>query len=319
MTPPLITIGITCYNAADTIARAIEGALNQDYPNFEIVIVDDCSKDHSFDVLDECQRRIPDKIRIFRNETNRGVAGTRNRILAEASGDFIAFFDDDDDCSPIRLSVQYDRITSYEEEIGTQNIICFGSGKKIYPNGYAVHFKAIGSEPIIPQGDDVVRYHLFMERPKDVFYGAGTPSCSMMARLSVFRSVGGFDPAFKRIEDSDLCIRLGMIGTHFIGCPEEIVVQYASDGMDKRPEAGYEAEVYLVNKYKDYLESHGRFSYAKDWILVRYFHFSGQRGKAVLQVIQMSLKYPVLTIKRFLRAAPQRLIHEWKMRRNDTR
>ena len=316
MTYPLITIGITCYNAADTIVRAIEGALHQDYPNFEIVVVDDFSTDQSFDILRECEARLPDKIRVFRSDRNIGVAGTRNRVILEARGDFLAFFDDDDDCSPARLSIQYDRIMAYESEHNTQNIVCFGSGKKIYPNGYEVHFKAVGSEQKPPVGNDMVRYHLLMDRPQSVFYGNGTPSCTMMARKSVLQSVGGFDENLRRIEDSDICIRLGMSHTHFIGCPEEIVLQYASEGGDKNPQAGYDAEVYLFDKYRGYLAEQGIYHYAKDWVFLRFYHFSGRRSSAIMQIIKMALKYPVLTLKRFMRAAPRRLIHEWRMKQD---
>jgi len=310
---PLITIGITCYNAADTILRAIEGALHQDYPNFEIVVVDDCSGDHSFDVLCDVAVKIPDKIRVFRNDGNLGVAGARNRVIAEARGDFLAFFDDDDDCSPARLSIQYNTIITYEDFSKTKNILCFGSGKKIYPNGYEVHFKAVGSEGEPPIGDDMVRYHLMMDRPQHVFYGSGTPSCSMMARKSVFESVHGFDVNMRRIEDSDICIRLGLSGTHFIGCPEEVIFQYASEGGDKNPRIGYEAEVYLIDKYKDYLKLHGVYHYAKDWTLVRYYHFSRQKRLAACQLLKMIVKYPFRTLKRFIMVAPRRLRHEWRM------
>lgn len=312
---PLITIGITCYNAESTILRAIEGALHQDYPHFEILVVDDCSKDSSFDILKECAARTTDKIRVFQNVENKGVAGTRNRILQEARGDYIAFFDDDDDCSTSRLSVQYNRIQSYEAEHKMIDILCFGSGKKIYPNGYEVHFKAAGSEGKPPIGNDMVRYHLMMDRPSDVFYGSGTPSCSMMGHKSVFEKVGGFDENFRRIEDSDLCIRLGLAGVHFIGCPEEIILQYASDGGDKNAQAGYDAEIRLIEKYKGILASHDLYDYAKDWANVRFYHFEGKKKAAFLQMLKMAFKYPALTIKRFLRAAPRRLAHEWRMKR----
>ena len=46
-TQPLITVGITCFNAEDTIARAVTSAFKQNWPNLEIVIVDDCSSDSS--------------------------------------------------------------------------------------------------------------------------------------------------------------------------------------------------------------------------------------------------------------------------------
>ena len=48
---PLITIGITCFNAENTIANAIKSALNQDWLNFEIIVVDDCSIDNSQNII----------------------------------------------------------------------------------------------------------------------------------------------------------------------------------------------------------------------------------------------------------------------------
>ncbi len=105
----IITIGITAYNAGDSIECAARSALAQDWKNTEIVIVDDCSADSTFAKISALAEKHP-AIRVFRNEENRGVAASRNKIIAEAGGDFIAFFDDDDESVPQRLSVQYEAI-----------------------------------------------------------------------------------------------------------------------------------------------------------------------------------------------------------------
>ena len=49
--PPLITIGITCFNAENTIENALESAFSQDWPNLEVIVVDDNSTDKSFEIL----------------------------------------------------------------------------------------------------------------------------------------------------------------------------------------------------------------------------------------------------------------------------
>ena len=89
--PFLVTIGITCFNARDTIGRAIASAQAQDWPAIEIVVVDDRSSDGSPDAvraLAECDHRI----RLIVHERNGGTAVARNTVLANANGEFIAFF-----------------------------------------------------------------------------------------------------------------------------------------------------------------------------------------------------------------------------------
>ena len=115
MSQPLITIGICAYNAQSTIKRAINSAIAQDWSSLEIVVVDDCSSDSTWEKL-ETIANINNKVRIFRNNKNAGVAVTRNHILAEAKGDFIAFFDDDDESSPDRILRQYERLIDYERD-----------------------------------------------------------------------------------------------------------------------------------------------------------------------------------------------------------
>ena len=102
---PLITVGLTCYNAVDTIDRAIASAIAQDWPSFEIVVVDDKSGDQSLSRIQAWAAR-DQRIRFEQHETNRGAAAARNSIVRLAKGEFIAWFDDDDESHPSRLRVQ---------------------------------------------------------------------------------------------------------------------------------------------------------------------------------------------------------------------
>lgn len=309
---PLITIGLTCYNAADTIEKAIQGALSQSYENKEIVIVDDCSSDNSRRIVKDLIKN-HNNIHFIEHKKNTGFAGALNTIIQNAKGEFIAIFDDDDTSLPERLQVQLDRLTSYEKESGTKLLACWTSGYKQYENGYQAPFKAIGSEPKVPVGNDLIQCQMYMGRNPEVFFGSGTPSCSLMVRKSTYDTVGLYDTTMRRTEDTDFALRLARAGGHFIGCPEQLVIQSASVGLDKRPEVGYRSELALIKKHQDLFSPPRRYNYAQDWIKLRYHHFGQERVKSIMQLTKLFIKYPKWTWEQFWRSAPNRIRHEKKM------
>ena len=102
MPEALITIIIPCFNAAAFVGAAVESALNQTWPNIEVIIVDDGSTDGSADVI---EKQFGHRVRFIRQE-NRGAAAARNRALSEARGDFIQYLDADDLLAPEKVAVQ---------------------------------------------------------------------------------------------------------------------------------------------------------------------------------------------------------------------
>ncbi len=116
MAGPLITIGITCYNARETIERAIRSAQRGDWDPIEILVVDDAGTDGSAAIV-EAMARDDARIRLIRHPVNRGVAAARNTIIGEAQGEFIAFLDDDDEMLPDRLRLQYSLLLRTEREV----------------------------------------------------------------------------------------------------------------------------------------------------------------------------------------------------------
>ncbi len=312
-TSPLITVGITCFNAENTIARAIESAIKQDWGNIEILIVDDCSTDGT---VSEVKAIIDghSSIRLIENSINTGVGGARKILVEEALGDFIVFFDDDDESLPDRVRTQYMRICCYEDESGKSLVACYASGRRVYPNGYEHIMPAIGSRPSIPRGTVMADYLLFYGKKAGVYYGAGIPTCALMARKSTFDAVGSFDPNFRRVEDVDFAIRLSLAGGEFIGCVERLFIQHATQGGDKTAIRNLKSEIQLAEKYKDYLQSVGRYEYAKRWPLIRYYHFSGQHGKMLKTLFQLFLRCPLKVSSHFLKTAPRRFLHESRMK-----
>ena len=99
-----ISILMGIYNCATTLREAIDSILAQTYTNWELIIVDDCSKDNTDQVM---QPYLQDqRIRYIKNEKNSGAALSRNRALREAKGRWIAFLDSDDIWEPEKLTKQ---------------------------------------------------------------------------------------------------------------------------------------------------------------------------------------------------------------------
>ncbi len=307
--PPRVTAGIACFDAAATIARALESACGQAWPDLEVLVVDDCSTDGSPQRV-ERQARGDERVRLVRRDSNGGPGATRQTILDEATGEFVAFFDDDDVSEPGRIATQYRRIVDRERETGHRQIACYASGRREYPNGHVVDLPAIGSRPRVPHGTAVADYLLFGRRQPGMYFGAGTPTCALMARTEVLQRAGGFDPAFRRVEDADLAVRLAMLGADFIGCPEHLFRQYATFAGDKSADRNLEAELALVDKHREYLEQQGRYDYARRWFEVRHRHLCRDWPGLARAIASAWIRHPILTTSQVLRAGPRRVMHE---------
>ena len=106
---PKISVIIPVYNAELYLKRCIDSVLNQSFKSFEIIAIDDGSKDNSFKILNEYQQFSPN-IRILSRE-NKGAAYTRNEGIELAKGEFIMFIDSDDYIKSDYLQVFYDEIS----------------------------------------------------------------------------------------------------------------------------------------------------------------------------------------------------------------
>ena len=100
---PLISIIITLFQYEEYISECIMSCIDQTYPNFEIIVVDDCSTDRSYEVAEKFKRHI----RLFQTTKNSGYSCCKNVGIREAKGEFIVHLDADDLLLPDSLEVRY--------------------------------------------------------------------------------------------------------------------------------------------------------------------------------------------------------------------
>jgi glycosyltransferase involved in cell wall biosynthesis len=111
---PVASIIMPCYNAARFVQDSVDGILRQSFQDFELIIVDDASKDNSPDVLRNLAGRDA-RIRLITHDKNRGASSSRNDGIRAARGDYIAFCDADDLWEPGKLKSQIELLSGNAE------------------------------------------------------------------------------------------------------------------------------------------------------------------------------------------------------------
>lgn len=101
----LVSIIMAAYNAEKTIEQAINSVLSQTYTNFELLVVNDCSKDRTVELVKSIAAT-DQRVRLISNVKNSGVSYTRKHGLEEANGSWIAILDSDDAWAPDKLEKQ---------------------------------------------------------------------------------------------------------------------------------------------------------------------------------------------------------------------
>lgn len=91
----MISVVMPAYNAEKTIREAIDSILTQSYRDLELIVVNDCSQDGTKGIIEE-YAEADERVRLINNEVNSGVSVSRNKAVAAAKGEYIAFLDSDD-------------------------------------------------------------------------------------------------------------------------------------------------------------------------------------------------------------------------------
>ncbi|MCB9978327.1 MAG: FkbM family methyltransferase [Rhodospirillales bacterium] len=277
---PRVTIGVTCHNAQGTIRRALSSAAAQEYPDFEILVVDDASEDESAQIIADFAAEDP-RIRFVRHENNKGYPAALNTILRNAAGEFVAFFDDDDESAPARLRQQIERLQAFEARSLQQMVFCYTNRAVVRPGKSDPDHvtRAIGRSPPEPHGTEVADFLLWEARTPGTTWGA-FGSCTLMARKADFEALKGFDEAFRRCAEWDLAIRAAFRGAYFIAVDAPLVTQYKTPTADKSGTTPLRYALLLRDKHRDYLESRGMVRAADAMARCRFYYARGDRWRS---------------------------------------
>ncbi|MDE7315125.1 MAG: glycosyltransferase [Mucispirillum sp.] len=102
MNEPLVSIVLPAYNCEKFIKATIKSLLNQTYTNFEIIAIDDCSKDNTYDIISNFK---DNRLKLFRNNINMGISKTTNKAFSLTNGKYVMQQDCDDISLPNRIEL----------------------------------------------------------------------------------------------------------------------------------------------------------------------------------------------------------------------
>jgi glycosyltransferase involved in cell wall biosynthesis len=126
----LVSLIVPVYNSEAYLERCIEALLKQDYPEIEIILVDDGSADNSGDICDRYAKSLPDKIRVV-HQKNSGASIARKNGINMAKGKYVMFADSDDFVSPHYVSTLYNALVECDTDISLCPMKRIGIGEKV--------------------------------------------------------------------------------------------------------------------------------------------------------------------------------------------
>ena len=182
---PVVSVIMPVYNDAVLVGRAVESVLEQTFPNFELIVIDDCSTDG----LTESLSALNDpRIKVLHHEQNKGAAAARNSGITQARGDYVAFLDADDCWLPDKLERQ---LGFMRKSRGRVRMCCTG-----YEN----------ISPYHPEGEIRITPPVLTEQ--DLHSGCRvSPGATLMAERALFTEVGPMNEALPRLEDWEWLLR----------------------------------------------------------------------------------------------------------------
>lgn len=192
MDKPLVSVMIITYNRADYITRAIESLQNQSFSNWEAVIIDDCSKDKTDQIISQIQTKDP---RVFYKKlsTKSGISSSRNLALSISKGKYVAVLDSDDywsDKDKLKKQVNF-----LENNLEKDCVLVGANAWYVNNRGKRKFFTKL------PTDDCHIKKDILIKNPF-------VHSSVLYNRNSVIQ-IGGYNERLLFCEDYDLWLRLG--------------------------------------------------------------------------------------------------------------
>jgi alpha-1,3-rhamnosyltransferase len=195
---PLVSVIALCYNQQDYLKYTLDSIINQDYPNIELIIIDDCSADCSVSLIDEWVRDKGVDVTVLKNEQNLGICKTANIGLNHCRGKYFQLIACDDILLPNKISTQV-VILEQDEKLA----FAFSDA---YLMNHQEEWKAYGPKFI---QTNLMHFRPF---PKNLYQLLITeknfiPAPSVLVKTDYLKSLGGYDESLS-FEDYDVWLRL---------------------------------------------------------------------------------------------------------------
>ena len=237
---PRISVVVCTYNGAATLRDCLDGLLKLDYPDYEVIVVDDGSTDGTAAIAAAYPYRVI-------STENRGLSAARNTGLAAATGEIVAYIDDDARPDPhwLTLLALTFRTTDHAG-VG---------GPNLPPAGDGAIADCVANAP----GGPI--HVLLSDREAEHI-----PGCNMAFRRECLEAIGGFDPQFRTAgDDVDLCWRLQERGWTLGFNPAAIVWHHRRNSLRMywRQQRGYgRAEALLERKWPEQYNAPGHLAWS---------------------------------------------------------
>jgi glycosyltransferase involved in cell wall biosynthesis len=193
---PLVSILIPAYNCRPWIVRAVESGLEQRWPHIEVIVVDDCSTDGTYDEL----KRFGTLISLERSSVNGGQNATRNRLTELSNGEWLTYLDADDELNPDSVEQKLQFKDDAHAIYGSTNIASYVDDREVQSN------------------------RIVAEDFNDPWLAAFSwkyPNTSAFCfKRRAVRDVGGWNEKIKNCTDYDLYLRLLFRRYKFKAAPE---------------------------------------------------------------------------------------------------
>ena len=199
-----VSIIIPCYNCEAAISEAIESALDQSYPNCEVIVVDDGSTDNSFVQIQKFENRI-----VYIKTENRGASAARNNGLRHANGEWVQFLDGDD--------------VMAHEKIETQIRLADIHGPRaLFTSSWGRFSQEIGEAELIREPVSGASAPLDWLSDK-YMSGKMTPIHSWLVSKMLIGETGGWNESISRNDDGEFFDRMVLRASVIVHCPETAV------------------------------------------------------------------------------------------------
>jgi glycosyltransferase involved in cell wall biosynthesis len=278
---PKVSVVIPTHNRAQFLKAAIASVLNQTYQDFEIVVVDDASSDNTNEIVEGFGDK---RVTYIRHEINKGDAGSRNSGIANSSGDYLAFLDDDDEWLPEKLQMQVELMRNSSIKVGG---VCTGSLSVEKRSGKISGIK-------IPER----KADSLQEILSDNFIATS----SVLLRRECFEKVGLFDETIPYNSDYDMWIRIAQ-DYHFECIKEPLFIYHTHEKkLNNNLKLVLQGHERVLEKYNKFFAMDGRNLSHLHYTLGILYSLDRNAGKSRKAFVK-AIKSNPLAIKNYLALA----------------